>query len=469
MLIPTIGLEVHAELKTKSKLFCSCANDSNPKAPNINICPICVGYPGALPNINKQAILHLLKVGSAIGGKLAEFTEFDRKHYFYPDIPKGYQISQYEHPLVKGGELCGVPITRVHLEEDTAKSQHTGKGDYSLVDFNRSSIPLMELVTEPEITSAKQACEFAEELQLLIKRLGAGEARMELGEMRVEANISMGEQKLSGVKVEVKNLNSIKAVRGAIEYEIERQSALIQSGGAVAQETRGWDENKSLTFEQRKKETSAEYRYFPEPDLTKFRIDIKKDWNIEEISQMLPELPNEQRNRYKTQLKIKGEDIEQLIRNEKLSKLFEDTISNTKEYQLVANFLTSDCIPYILELQDTFYKNISGESLAKLVDMYKTSKVSSRGAKDILKRLAHKGGNPEEIGKRENLFQESSEEVLLQVVSEVIAQNSEAVSDYKKGNERCRQFLLGEIMKKTKGSANPKVVMQLLLSQLKNK
>lgn len=267
---PTIGLEIHAELKTLSKMFCGCKNDPDCETPNTNVCPICMGHPGTMPYPNKEAIKHVLKVGLAVGGTLADFTEFDRKNYFYPDIPKGYQISQYKYPLISGGKIKDVELTRIHLEEDTAKSSHD-TGDYSLVDFNRSSLPLMELVTEPVMHDAKTAGDFAKELQLLLRYLGASEANMEKGQMRVEANISISADPAKlGTKVEVKNINSFKSVEKAIEYEIARHEALLEAGEKIAQETRGFDESTGKTFSQRSKEDAHDYRYFPEPDIPKF-------------------------------------------------------------------------------------------------------------------------------------------------------------------------------------------------------
>ncbi len=244
---PTIGLEIHAELKTRTKMFCDSKNDPDETRPNVNVCPICMAHPGTLPVINKEAVRHVLRVGVALGGEVADFTEFDRKNYFYPDIPKGYQISQYQFPLVTGGELNRIAITRVHLEEDTARSLHE-EGDHTLIDFNRAGVPLMELVTEPVIHSAKDAVSFAKELQILLKTLGASEANLEKGEMRVEANVSIGKEGTLGTKVEVKNLNSFRAVERAIEYETKRQQEVLEKGEKVIQETRGWDENKGITF-----------------------------------------------------------------------------------------------------------------------------------------------------------------------------------------------------------------------------
>ncbi|HEY4518491.1 MAG TPA: Asp-tRNA(Asn)/Glu-tRNA(Gln) amidotransferase subunit GatB, partial [Candidatus Paceibacterota bacterium] len=259
--LPTIGLEVHAELKTRTKMFCDSANDPGETRPNVNICPICTAQPGTLPTINRLAVRHVLKVGVACGSTLADFSEFDRKNYFYPDIPKGYQISQYKYPLVSGGMLNGVALTRIHLEEDTASNIH--EADYSLIDFNRAGVPLMELVTEPVIHDSRTAGAFARELQLLLRYLGASEANMDKGQMRLEANVSVSKGSTLGTKVEVKNINSFRALEKAIEYEIKRQIDEIESGGVIVQETRGWDDVKQKTFSQRKKESSHDYRYFP--------------------------------------------------------------------------------------------------------------------------------------------------------------------------------------------------------------
>src|SRR3989344_6112676 len=265
----TIGLEVHAELKTRTKMFCDSVNDPEEKTPNVNICPVCMAHPGTLPVINKEAVKHVLKVGLSVGGTLADFTEFDRKNYFYPDIPKGYQISQYKYPLVTGGSLNDVALTRIHLEEDTAKSTHTT--EFSFLDFNRAGVPLMELVTEPVIKTAEQAADFARELQLVLRYLRMSDANMEKGEMRVEANVSVRNDQTTmtndqlGTKVEVKNLNSFKSVERAIKYEFERQTKLLMGGGEVVQETSGWNEEKGETFSQRVKEESHDYRNFPDP------------------------------------------------------------------------------------------------------------------------------------------------------------------------------------------------------------
>ena len=468
----TVGLEIHAELSTKTKMFCACKNDSDEKRPNVNICPICMGHPGTLPVINKEAVKHVLKVGLALGGKLADFTEFDRKNYFYPDIPKGYQISQYKNPLVLGGELAGVQLTRIHLEEDTARSTHD-TGTHSLVDFNRAGVPLMELVTEPVIHSAEEASSFAKELQLLLQYLGASEANMEKGEMRVEANISVGREGERGTKVEVKNLNSFRAVERAIAYETERHIELIESGEKVVQETRGWDEKKEITFSQRLKEDSHDYRYFPDPDLPKLKISEIVDFSQEKLKSELPELPWVKRDRLVKDFGIKSEDAEMYVRSLEWGRYFESVISTFKENKklvlLTSNYITSDLAGLVKNNPEPWQ---GGEGLPKATDfsklmvMISENKVSSRGAKDILKMMYEKGGDPETIANKENLLQKSDEGELNNIVKKIIDANAAVAADYKSGKASALQFLIGQGMKETKGSANPEVLKKLFLSML---
>ncbi|MEK7081577.1 MAG: Asp-tRNA(Asn)/Glu-tRNA(Gln) amidotransferase subunit GatB [Patescibacteria group bacterium] len=474
--IPTIGLEIHAELKTRTKMFCDSKNDPEEKRPNVNICPVCMAHPGTLPVINKEAVKHVLKVGKAISGELADFTEFDRKNYFYPDIPKGYQISQYKYPLVKGGQLAGVLVTRVHLEEDTATSKHD-RGEYSLVDFNRAGVPLMELVTEPVIKDAQTAVRFAKELQLLLRYLGASDANMEKGEMRVEANISVspeGSDKF-GTKVEVKNLNSFKVVEKAIKYEIERQTKAIESGEEIIQETRGWDEKKQETFSQRKKESSHDYRYFPDPDLPKLKIS-----EIPEFQKLeLPELPWEKRERYKKEYGIKDEDIEMYVQNELYQKFFESVAVNFKGdkdekklIQLASNYITSDIAGKVsidnIEWPAWLTRRDASGAFAKLIHMVSNEKVSSRGAKDILHIMfLSGGGDPEDIAQKEGLFQKSDTGELKAIAEKIISENEKVAAEYKAGKEASLQYLVGQIMRATKGAANPVLAGQILKEILK--
>ncbi len=468
---PTIGLEIHAHLKTVTKLFCSSLNNPDEERPNVNICPICMGHPGTLPTLNKEAVLHILRLGVAIGGTLADDTEFDRKNYFYPDIPKGYQISQYARPLVAGGSLLGVPVTRIHLEEDTARSMHlTSKSSdpkgHSLIDFNRSGIPLMELVTEPEIHSAETAGQFARELQLLLRYLGAGEANMEKGEMRVEANISVSDDAKLGTKVEIKNLNSFRAVERAIDYEIKRHTELLNRGKVVIQETRGWNEEKQETYPQRLKEESHDYRYFPDPDIPKLKISQLSGCSAEVIKSQLPELPWEKRRRYEEQYHLKREDAEMFVRDTFYGDFFEQVVKscgeNEKKVQLTANYITTDLVGLYQEEGTQSGSSLTSKSFANLIEMIASDKVSSRGAKTLLSLMVLNGGDPEEIAESEGLLQNSDEEVLMETVSSIISDNPHVVKEYKGGKEASLQFLIGQGMKMTKGSANPQVLKRLL-------
>jgi len=459
--VPTIGLEIHAELKTTTKMFCDSANDSEEKTPNVNICPVCMAHPGTLPVINKGAVRHVLRVGVALGGTIADFTEFDRKNYFYPDIPKGYQISQYKYPLVTGGTLEGADITRVHLEEDTARSSHD-KGNYSLIDFNRAGVPLMELVTEPVIKSAEHAGRFARELQLLLRYLGASDANMEKGEMRVEANVSVSATKKLGTKVEVKNLNSFRSVERAIEYETNRQIEVIESGGSVAQETRGWNEDKQETFSQRKKESSHDYRYFPDPDLPKLKLSEIAEFKKETLAQSIPELPWEKRKRYAEAYSIKNEDTEAFVRDVALARFFEETVArgDGKDFaKLASNYITSDLAG--LAEGDINKTAITSETFARLIAMVAAGEISSRGAKDILAKMHKDGGDPKKIAEEKNILQRSDEGELIAVVEAIIVKHSDVVADYRNGKTSALQFLIGQAMKETRGAANPRTLKEL--------
>lgn len=454
----TIGLEVHAELKTKTKMFCSCSNNSDEKRPNINICPVCMGHPGTLPVINKEAVKHVLKVGLALGGQLADFTEFDRKNYFYPDIPKGYQISQYKNPLVSGGELLGVKITRVHLEEDTARSSHD-TGDYSLVDFNRAGVPLMELVTEPVMHSSEEVIRFGEELQRLLQYLGVAEANMEKGEMRLEANISISKSDKLGTKVEVKNLNSFRSAGKAIEYEIKRQADILESGEKVVQETRGWDEKGQSTFSQRSKEDSHDYRYFPDPDLPKLLLSEVPDFDEKALRAEMKETPEERRKRLLS-FGLKGSDIDFYISNTNLLDLFEKAASllEQKDLQLLSNYVITD----VASLGERGIK-VKPEHLAEVLKMITSGDLSSRGAKDTIQILAGEGGDPREIAAKRGLIQKNNEAELIEAVKKVLSDNPTVAEEYRSGKVAVLQFLVGQGMKETKGAANPAVLKELIL------
>ena len=469
---PTIGLEIHAELKTQTKMFCGCKNDPDEEKPNVNICPVCMAHPGALPVLNKKAIENIIKVGLAIGGEIADFSEFDRKNYFYPDIPKGYQISQYKYPIVSGGRLADIDITRVHLEEDTANNKHD-RGDFSLIDFNRAGVPLMELVTEAHTfenaeETAKKASKFAKEFQLILLYLGVSEANMEKGEMRVEANISIStDPKVLGVKVEVKNLNSFRSVERAIKFEIERMIKLLEERkeDEIAQETRGWDESKQKTFSQRKKESSEDYRYFPDPDLPKMKL--HEAFDLEKMKSILPELPVEKRARYKKDFGIKDEDIESYITDRELGIWFEEVtkiLKDKEKIKVASNYITSDFLG--IKKSKTEARLPSIQNFAELVDLVSENKISSRVTKDILAIIAFNDESPLKIATENNLLQSSDKNALKEIAQKIIKANSKTVADYKAGKENAIMSLVGQVMKETKGGANPQVAKQLLIDLL---
>ena len=459
----TIGLEVHAELKTNSKMFCSCKNDPDEEKPNTNICPVCMAHPGTLPVLNNQAIENVIKVGLAINGNIANFTEWDRKNYFYPDIPKGYQISQYKYPIVSGGELAGVKITRIHLEEDTANNKHGDNA--SLIDFNRAGVPLMELVTEPVIHSAEDAGNFGRELQLLLRTLGVSDANMEKGEMRVELNLSVSDTDKFGTKVEVKNINSFKAVEKAAKFEIDRHIALLEAGrgNEIVQETRGWDENKQITFSQRSKENSEDYRYFPEPDLPKMHL--HEVFDLEKMKSQLPELPWQKRERLKS-LGIKTEDVEILVGDFELLKFFED-VTRLEVGPLIVkttNYILSDLVG--LRSADMNFKFPNPKSFGKIMKMLEENKINSRAAKDLIVEIVKADIDPENFAKEHGLIQEFDESKLKTIAEAVISGNPTVVAEYKAGKEKSIQFLVGQFMKESKGSANPQLALKVLTELL---
>jgi aspartyl-tRNA(Asn)/glutamyl-tRNA(Gln) amidotransferase subunit B len=457
----TIGLEIHAELKTNTKMFCQCRNNPDEERPNWNICPVCTAQPGTLPVINQKAVEHVLRVGTALGSTLADFTEWDRKNYFYPDIPKGYQISQYKYPLVSGGTLAGVEVTRVHLEEDTGSSRHD-KGDFSLVDYNRAGVPLMELVTEPVIHDAETAMRFAKELQLLLRYLGASDANMEKGEMRVEANISISETDTFGTKVEVKNINSFKSVGDAIAYELKRHEEVLSRGEKIIQETRGWDESTGKTFSQRKKESANDYRYFPDPDLPKMKISEISEF--QNLGVTMPELPWERRARLSKEFGFQDAIIEIFVTDALVGGFFADVVQlllgDKEKIKLASNYLTSD-LAALMKAGDGTLGGVTPQIFVGLINMVHEGAVSSRGAKDTLAILYKEGGDAKVVAEKNGLIQKSDMGALEAIVKEVIAQNEKVVSEYKSGKTASLQFLVGQGMKASKGSANPKILGEL--------
>jgi len=482
---PTIGLEIHAELKTKTKMFCDSLNDPEEKHPNVNVCPVCMGHPGVLPVINKEAVKSVLRVGLALKGKLADYSRFDRKNYFYPDLPKGYQISQYKYPFVTGGELNGVRLREIHLEEDTGRLVH-GKNS-TLVDFNRAGVPLMELVTEPDIHSAAQAKHFAEELRLLLRYMNISDAEMEKGQLRIEVNISLqSEFSISndqfsnklGTKVEIKNLNSFATVEQAVNYEIERQTNLLEKGERIKQETRGWDDVKQKTFSQRSKEEARDYRYFPEPDLPPLKINEVEDFKNLEAT--IPELPWEKKNRLQKEYGIRDDLVATLANDRNYADFFEDIISEIaaeaedekisrrKIVDLTVNYLTSDLAGLMKEKYLNFEDLlITPENFADLMNLILEEKISSRVAKDVLRKMAETGAEPNAIVNEEGLEQVEDEGSIEETARKIMDENPKAVEDYRKGKESSVQFLVGMLIKETKGKANPRLARDILVKFLK--
>jgi aspartyl-tRNA(Asn)/glutamyl-tRNA(Gln) amidotransferase subunit B len=473
---PTIGMEVHVELATDSKMFCTCKNELGlDRIPNTNICPICTGQPGALPVANERAIEYVVRAGLALGCEIARVSKFDRKNYFYPDLPKGYQISQYDQPLCLGGHLDiggkKIGITRIHLEEDTGKLIHQKGNDFSLVDFNRSGVPLMELVTEPDITSSEEAKKFCEHLQLILRYIGISDADMEKGQMRCEANISVSTNDKLGTKVEVKNLNSFKVVEKAIEYEIKRQAELLDEGKEVAQETRGWDEGRMITFSQREKESAHDYRYFPEPDLPP--LEIGSDF-VEKIKAELPELPVQKAKRFVEEYKISAYDAEVLVRDKVLAEFFEEAVSEAmassdngeKVAKLTANYILTEIRKYLDEKTAISDLKLTPENFGELMSIVASVKINSSAAQTVLEEMIKTGADPEQIIAEKNLAQLDDESEIENVVKKIISDNPEPTGAYKEGKQNALQFLVGQTMKETKGKVNPQRAEELLKKYL---
>jgi len=481
--VTTIGLEIHAELKTKTKMFCDSLNDPDEKTPNMNVCPICMGHPGTLPVANAEAIRKVIQVGLALGCSIEKETFFERKNYFYPDLPKGYQISQFQKPFCRGGTLSAkgkdIRIERIHLEEDAGKLIH--EGDVSLVDYNRAGVPLLELVTEPDLSEPEQVRAFASELRLLLRYLEASDADMEKGQMRVEVNLSLrpkGTDAL-GTKVEVKNINSISAATKAAVYEIERQADALNDGQEIVQETRGWDETKQRTVSQRAKGGSADYRYFPEPDLPPV---VLSDEQLDEIRNSVPELPWQRRERFKDEYGLPAGDIEVLTVFKELGDFFEEVVSELKAEddpisgeakdfgklaKTAANWLITHLQPKLTAAsaipQDT---KVTAERFADFVVRVAVGEVSSTNAQELLHKMWESGDSPEHLILEHDLAQVSDAASLNVDVEEVIAANQKIVADFKGGKENALKALIGQVMAKTKGKANPQLVDEMLREKL---
>lgn len=473
---PVIGLEVHAQLKTRTKIFCNCPTDFG-ASPNDHVCPVCLGMPGVLPVLNGKTVEYAIKAGLALSCHIAEVTKFDRKNYFYPDLPKGYQISQYDQPICRSGYLMvherKIRIHRAHLEEDAGKLVHAGAAglhgsDYSLVDFNRSGVPLLEIVSEPDIASPEEARQYLTELRNILRYINVCDGNLEEGSFRCDANVSVrpaGTDTL-GTKTEIKNMNSFKAVQRAIQSEIERQISLCEKGERIVQETRLWDEAEGTTHPMRSKEEAHDYRYFPEPDLVPLVID--RSW-VEEIERTLPELPEARRRRYVNRYGLSVDDAVVLSESKEMSDFFDRVLDLGAPAKAAANWLIGPAIAFLrdhkLELTDA---GLTPESLADLVRSVADGTIGSTTAKELLAHLMVNGGNVYSLIREKGLAQVSDEASLRNIVAQVLKDNPSQLEDYRKGKVKVRQFFFGNAMKATSGKANPQVLNQLLDEMLNN-
>ncbi len=476
-----IGIECHVELKTATKMFCGCANEFGGE-PNTKVCPVCLALPGALPVANRAAIEHMIRAGLAFNAEIPAFSKFDRKNYFYPDMPKDYQISQYDMPLTQGGSVrywledgttkeCR--LTRIHLEEDTGKSTHAGSGDgriagstYSLVDFNRAGVPLMECVGEPEIHSAEDAVGYLEALRRTLLTLGVSDVKMEEGSLRCDANVSIrpvGSTEL-GTKTEIKNMNSFRSVYRAIESEIDRQISLVESSERIVQETRGWDEIKGTTHSMRSKEQAHDYRYFPDPDLVPLEVDRGL---VERFRAELPQLPWQRFERYTKEYGLNVKQATQLIDNVALAQYFDEVVAASKHPQQSTNFVLGDLSRLANETGIAVYESrVTPAHVAELIVLVEAKTVNSKIAKELVQRMWDGDGSPKAIVEKEGLAQTSDPAAVEKFVDEVLAGNEKSVADYKSGKTNIMGFLVGQVMKASKGKADPQLVNRLMKQKL---
>ncbi len=463
-----IGLEIHMKLKTKSKMFCGCNNDVFTLSPNQAICPVCMGYPGTLPVVNQEAVNSATRFGLAVHGKINEYTKFDRKNYFYPDLPKGYQISQFDLPICVGGEveffvegaLKKAKLTRIHMEEDAGKLVHEHGNTY--VDLNRAGTPLVEIVTEPDFRSAIEVSSFLKELQLIARYLNVSNADMEKGEMRCDVNVSVRPvgQKEYGTRAEVKNMNSFSAVERAIAYEIKRQVGEIEQGHKIVQETRGWDDVKGISESQRGKEEAHDYRYFPEPDLPPLYIEQSR---IDELKKTLPKLPSEVRVRYHEEYSLKEDDARILATDVALSMYFEEVVKLSNDPAKAANIILSVLLYHLKQDNKPITETkVTPSQVAELINLVNAQELSMSALKIVLEELYATGGGVAEIIEAKGLKQVSDTGAIEKIVTEVLTENQQLVADYKAGKTKVFGSFVGLVMKKSGGKVNPGVVNEVL-------
>lgn len=474
-----IGLEVHTELQTKTKIFCSCRTSFGAD-PNTNVCPVCLGLPGVLPVLNKKVLEYAVRAGLALNCEISRFSKFDRKNYYYPDLPKNFQTSQFDLPICEHGyldvevegEKRRIRITRAHMEEDAGKLVHHGTSitdsDYSLVDYNRTGTPLLEIVSEPDMRSAKEAVAYMEKMRAILQYVGISDCRMEEGSLRCDANVSVRPvgQKELGTKTEIKNINSFKGVERAIEYEAMRQAELLEDGGKVVQETRTWDEKEGVTKSMRTKEEANDYRYFPEPDLVPFTV---SDEYIENIRKSLPELPDARKERYMKEFGLSSEDAVFMTNDKATADYFEAAVDAGADPKACVNWLMGEFASQLstdgIEIAQA---PVSAENLAALLKLISKGTISGKIAKKVFATMWKEGGNPEDIVKAQGLVQISDTAELSKLVDEVVGKNPKAVEDFKAGKKKAVGALVGQIMKATKGKANPRVINELLNKKLQS-
>jgi aspartyl-tRNA(Asn)/glutamyl-tRNA(Gln) amidotransferase subunit B len=473
-----IGLEVHTELQTTTKIFCGCKTLFGAE-PNTNVCPVCLGLPGVLPVLNKRVLEFAVRAGLALNCEISRFSKFDRKNYYYPDLPKNFQTSQFDLPICErghldievNGEKKQIRITRAHMEEDAGKLVHHGTSitdsDYSLVDYNRTGTPLLEIVTEPDMRSAKEAVAYLEKMRAILQYIGISDCRMEEGSLRCDANVSVRPvgQKELGTKTEIKNINSFKGVEKAIEYEALRQAEILEDGGKIIQETRTWDEKEGVTKSMRTKEEANDYRYFPEPDLAPFTV---SEEYIEDIRKTLPELPDERRERYIANFGLSSTDAQYMTNDKDTSDYFEKVVAAGADPKASVNWIMGEFASQLSNAGIEIAKApVTPENLAKLLALIAKGTISGKIAKKVFAEMWKDGADPEEIVKAQGLVQISDTGALKELVVKVIANNPKAVEDFKAGKKKAVGALVGQIMKETKGKANPKVINELLNDELK--
>ncbi len=468
-----IGLEVHVELHTNSKIFCGCSTAFG-APPNTHTCPICLGHPGVLPVLNRQAVEYAMKAAMALNCTIGDVSKFDRKNYFYPDSPKAYQISQYDQPIGENGwidiEVDGktkrIGITRLHLEEDAGKLTHVDGGYASLVDFNRVGTPLVEIVSEPEISTPEEAKAYLEKMRAIMQYCDVSDVKMEEGSLRCDANISLRPwgQKELGTKAELKNMNSFRGVQRGLEYEQCRQTEILDEGGVIVQETRRWDEAQAKTFSMRGKEQAHDYRYFPDPDLVS--VHISEEWK-EAVRATIPELPDARKARYASEYGLPDYDAAVITSSKLLADFFEDSLNYTKDAKSVSNWIMGDLLGYLnsnnLELSEV---KITGQGLGEMIGLIEKGTISSKIAKTVFKEMLESGKLPAQIVEEKGLVQISDEGAIKSIVEQVVANNPQSVEDYKAGKQKAIGFLVGQVMKESKGKANPALANKLLVEVL---